>query len=157
MIQKSGRVLWILQGHTVSFALVEKVSLSYIPAASFLKLLGLRANSDSFGFLSECFLCEFTYNQRLFHTALLQMPGTNHMAGFLMAALILLRGSLSRKHHWKNKAPPTDGGSKVTINSCGRRGGHWLDNHHHYKGMIKYLKVGACKTLPNLQFHIIVP
>lgn len=124
MIQKSERVLWILQGHTVSFALVEKVSLSYIPAASFLKLLGLRAKGDSFGVLSERFLFEFTYNQGPFHTALLQMPRTNHMAGFLMAALMLLRGSLSRKHHWKNKAPPTDSGSKVTINACDDRGGH---------------------------------
>lgn len=55
--------------------------MNYIPAASiFFKLLGLRAKSDSFGFLSGCFLFEFTPNRRLFHPALLPMPGTNHMA-----------------------------------------------------------------------------
>lgn len=70
----------------------------------FFKLLGLKAESHSFGFLSGCFIFEFTSNRCLFHPALLQMPRTNHMADFLMAALMLLKGSLSRKHQWKNKS-----------------------------------------------------
>lgn len=70
----------------------------------FFKLLGLKAESHSFGFLSGYFIFEFTSNRCLFHPALLQMPRTNHMADFLMAALMLLKGSLSRKHQWKNKS-----------------------------------------------------
>lgn len=52
----------------------------YLLLLFFFKLLGLKAKSDSFGFLSGCFLCEFTSNRRLFHPALLPTPGTNHMA-----------------------------------------------------------------------------
>lgn len=69
----------------------------------FFKLLGLKAKSDSFGFLSGCFLYESTSNRSLFHPAVLQMPRTNHTADSLMAALVLWRGSLSRKHQRKNK------------------------------------------------------
>lgn len=69
----------------------------------FFKLLGLKAKRDSFGFLSGCFLFELTSNRSPFHPALLQTPRTHHMAGFLMAALILLRGSLSRKHQREPK------------------------------------------------------
>lgn len=69
----------------------------------FFKLLGLKAKSDSFGFLSGCFLYEFTSNRSVFHPAVLQMPRTNHTTDSLTAALVLSRGSLSRKHRWKNR------------------------------------------------------
>ncbi|OPJ84009.1 hypothetical protein AV530_004674 [Patagioenas fasciata monilis] len=35
--------------------------------------------------------------------AVLQMPRTNHTSDSLTAALLLLRGRLSRKHRWENK------------------------------------------------------
>lgn len=64
-------MLWILQGHTIASALVARASMNYLPLLLYLKLLGLKAERDSSGVLSGCFLFEFTSTTGLFYPDLL--------------------------------------------------------------------------------------
>lgn len=99
MIQDAGWALWILQGHTISFALVVKASVNYTPAAFIFEIAGIKGWE---GFLG-CFIWMFSAGVHFNQGPIPPRPSAKHVADFPVVPLTFMRGILS----WKSQRKPS--------------------------------------------------